>query len=83
MKDRQERLFGCLDALSISYHRIDVHSEGVAFLEQNSPLGIQLPQLFDHSKFLGGFDDFEGAVGAGRLYEFFYSDIVMQKPNHE
>ena len=73
--DRQCRLFHHLDSLNISYAKIDVAAEGLYFLKANSPIGIQLPQVFDHKRFLGGFDDFQGAVEAGRVHDFFYSDI--------
>lgn len=75
LADRQQRLFNCLDSLCISYHKIDVSQEGLHFLQVNSPVGIRLPQLFDHCRFLGTFDDFEGAVEAHRLHDFFYSNI--------
>lgn len=82
LADRQQRLFHCLDTLCISYHKIDVSQEGLHFLQANSPAGIKLPQLFDHHRFLGTFDDFEGAVQAQRLHDFFYSNIQSSYSGH-
>lgn len=73
--DRQKKLLGWLDDLSIAYSTVDVHIEGLDYLKAHSPFGIQLPQIFDQERFLGGFDDFEGAMNAGRLDDFFYSNI--------
>jgi glutaredoxin len=73
--DRQNSLFYWMDTLGISYQTIDVHVEGLEYLKDHSPFGIQLPQIFDTDRFLGVFDDFEGARKAGRLDDFFYSNI--------
>lgn len=80
LQHRQDRLFHYLDRLCLTHEKIDVAVPGgLDFLRECSPVGIILPQLYDHGRYLGGFDDFEGAVTHGRMHEFFYSGIQAKQ----